>query len=394
MTGMELLDKIELVDPAYIEAADRRPRIWSRRWIRWCGAAACLGLAVACGVFALLRPNEEEKPFTTENIQDISVLSSAYGGILLAENLVYSDAENTVIQLRHTEDGDISNASSWDTLSVTAEYVDCNVVLNCSFHTSEETGTLEMPTEVIPYGDFQVFLYREEPTEHCEYIYRALFEYGGIAYSLSTQSNHPRDIYELLDIVIGVSPTADTHDPQDNYELPDTADSLSSTIDTGEEYETRLFSDILGYENYRISVDESTPYFYIWRYYAEIDGEMQCVADTSSYEHPGVYSIDLDDDGISEFITDTIYGDGAERVQVYRNHDGVIECSGLNQRYLYDNYSISFDGPIGSTAEKYDPQENVFVVTGPSRYGGTITVTISYNEQEAFTFLPYIPLLD
>ncbi|MDE5893543.1 MAG: hypothetical protein K2H45_11535 [Acetatifactor sp.] len=384
-----MLNKMELVNPAYIEAADRLPNIRGRRWIKWGSAAACLGLAAACSAFIFLHPNIEENPFTTENIEDISALSSAYGSTLLAENLVLSDAENATIQLRCKEGGDISDTSSWDTLSVTAEYVGCNVMLNCSFHAFENTGILEPPSEIIPYRDFQVFLYREEPTEYCEYIYRALFEYGGITYDLSTQSNHPQDIYELLDIVIGASPAADTPDSQDSSETSDMVDSVSPIIDE------RPFSDILGYENYRISVEESTPYFYIWYYYAEIDGEMQCVADTSAGSwHPGVYSVDLDGDGISEFITNTEYGDGAERVQIYRNHDGIIETSGLNERYLYDKYYISFDGAVWAVVTKFDPQENVFVITGPSRFGGTITINISYDEQEAFSFLPYTPLLD
>lgn len=366
-----MLDRMELADLAYVETADRRPDVRGRRRIRWGSVAACLGLAAACGAFVFLCPNIEENPFTTENIQDISALSSAYGSTLLAENLVFSDAENTTVQLRRMGDGDISDASSWDTLSVTAKYVDCNVVLNCSFHTSEETGTLDPPSEVIPYGDFQVFLYREEPTEYFEYIYRALFEYKGIAYDLSTQSNDSQGIYDLLDIVTGVSPT----------------------IDAEEDSQPRPFADILGYENYRISVEESSPYFYIWRYYVETDGETQCVAHTFGYDdHPGAYSVDLDGDGITEFITNCEYGDGAEEVYINRIHDGVIEQGYLDERYLEENFYLSLLGPAASIAERYDPQENVFVVTGPSRYGGTLTITISYEEQEAFKFLPYNPL--
>lgn len=117
-------------------------------------------------------------------------------------------------------------------------------------------------------------------------------------------------------------PAPETQGSQNDAEGPDSV--------ADEEYKDRPFSDILGYKNYRINVEESTPYFYIWSYYVEIDGEMQCVAHTSAYsKHPGVYSVDLDGDGISEFITNTEYGDGAQRVEIYRNNNGVIECSGL-----------------------------------------------------------------
>lgn len=367
MRGTELLDKMELTNPAYVQAADRRPGIRGRRLARWGGMAACLGLVVVSIVSVFLCPDVEENPFITEDIQDISILSSVYGSPLLVENLVSSDVENATVQLRLTGDGDISDSSNWDTLSVSAKYVDCNVVLNCSFHTSEEIGTLEPPSEIISYGDFQVFLYRKEPTEFFEYIYRALFEYGGISYDLSTQSNDSQGIYELLNVVIGFSPVA--------------------------EEEPRPFTDILGYKNYRISVEESQPNFYIWYYYAEIDGQEQCIADTSGhFEHPGAYSVDLDGDGIAEFITHCEYGDGVERVYINRIHDGMIEQGYLQQRYLEEKYYLSLMDMPSSIIEKYDPQENVFVITGPSKYGGMLTITISYEEQEAFGFLPYNPL--
>ena len=47
MRGNELLDKMELADPAYVEAADRKPLRKSRGWIPWAAAAACLCLLIA-----------------------------------------------------------------------------------------------------------------------------------------------------------------------------------------------------------------------------------------------------------------------------------------------------------------------------------------------------------
>lgn len=51
MRGDEFLDKLELVDPAYVEAADARPNKRKSTWVRW-GAAACIGLVLA-GVLAV-----------------------------------------------------------------------------------------------------------------------------------------------------------------------------------------------------------------------------------------------------------------------------------------------------------------------------------------------------
>ena len=50
MRGDELLDKMDLIDQKYVEAAESRPR--RRNWIKWGAMAACFGLAVA-GAFVL-----------------------------------------------------------------------------------------------------------------------------------------------------------------------------------------------------------------------------------------------------------------------------------------------------------------------------------------------------
>ena len=47
MRGNELLDKMELADPAYVEAADRKLLRKRRGWIAWAAAAACLCLLIA-----------------------------------------------------------------------------------------------------------------------------------------------------------------------------------------------------------------------------------------------------------------------------------------------------------------------------------------------------------
>ena len=47
MRGIELLDKMELIDPAYIEAADARPQKKRNVWLKWGAVAACLCLVIA-----------------------------------------------------------------------------------------------------------------------------------------------------------------------------------------------------------------------------------------------------------------------------------------------------------------------------------------------------------
>lgn len=58
MKGSELLDKMELVDPAYVEAADAAPRKARHKWMPWIAAAACL--CAAAGL--LLLPKGQQRP--------------------------------------------------------------------------------------------------------------------------------------------------------------------------------------------------------------------------------------------------------------------------------------------------------------------------------------------
>ena len=41
MRGNEFLDKMELIDPAYVEAADATPKKKKSVWVKWGAVAAC-----------------------------------------------------------------------------------------------------------------------------------------------------------------------------------------------------------------------------------------------------------------------------------------------------------------------------------------------------------------
>ena len=49
MRGNELLEKMELIDPAYVAAADAPPQRRKTHWLRWGVVAACLCLAIGAG---------------------------------------------------------------------------------------------------------------------------------------------------------------------------------------------------------------------------------------------------------------------------------------------------------------------------------------------------------
>ena len=60
VNGKELLRKMELIDPEYIEAADKIPRKKKKpiRWMQWTALAACIALTVFSGIMVIISPNE------------------------------------------------------------------------------------------------------------------------------------------------------------------------------------------------------------------------------------------------------------------------------------------------------------------------------------------------
>lgn len=59
MRGNELLEKMELIDPAYVAAADAPPKKRKTRWLRWGAAAACLCLVIG-GLWAAGKRGEPQ----------------------------------------------------------------------------------------------------------------------------------------------------------------------------------------------------------------------------------------------------------------------------------------------------------------------------------------------
>lgn len=378
MRGSELLDKMELVDPAYVQAADTVHGADSQglrgrgRWVRRAAAAAaCLCAAALCCLFVLQQTKTLNPTLIVEGIENVEELISLYGDTLLVEKLVSPDAENTTILLSHEETESLSDTSGWKTVSVSAQYPDYSVLMTCSFQGDEEHSAAPEPIDTLLYGDTAVLLYQDEPTTEFAYIYRAAFEYEGVFYDLSTRSNDPERIYELLDSVL----------------------SGSSAVKTEEAPQT--FASILGFSDYHVTVEESTPGFFIWRYYAEADGETKCIASMSGYVgvegDPEAYSTDLDNDGVTELICNTVYGTGAERVSVFRNNNGVIEEGLILEKELGTQFNMSLLWGSGSISEKYDPAQNAFVVTGPDEDGNPMTVSFLYD-LKFFYFYPYVSL--
>ena len=72
MRGDMLLEKMELIDPAYVEAADLKPHKKRFSWISWGAAAACLALMAFAG-FHFLPPDQ---PGQTSDLPLLSISES------------------------------------------------------------------------------------------------------------------------------------------------------------------------------------------------------------------------------------------------------------------------------------------------------------------------------
>lgn len=73
MRGNEFLDKMGLIDPAYVEAADAKPKKKKGVWVKWGAMAACLCLVVAGVLMAAGLRNASDIPVPNPDEFDIPV---------------------------------------------------------------------------------------------------------------------------------------------------------------------------------------------------------------------------------------------------------------------------------------------------------------------------------
>ena len=78
MRGRELLDTIENLNPAYIEAADEKPRVKKAGWLKWGATAACLAVVVLAGISMLPGNNTVQTSIggVMREYKNVSVASS------------------------------------------------------------------------------------------------------------------------------------------------------------------------------------------------------------------------------------------------------------------------------------------------------------------------------
>ena len=366
MREKRILELFNNANEEYINEAYPKNKKHHKYRISSIAMAASLGLFVIGGfsIFNFMQASNEEKYYAIS----LEEVSSAYEGVLLAENISFANADDTSILLRYNGDGLPLSSEDWKTLSVSASYENYDMTLNCAFNGESFTMNGEEPIDIIQYGDTNIQIYQGETTPEYELTYYAVFEYQNVYYELKTYSNDEKCIYEILQAVLG--------ETEEN----------SKTISNGE----HNFTEVLGYSDYYVTVEETMPGFIIQKYYIKEDGVETCIAQVFGYAvpEPEVYSKDLDGDGVNELICNCIYGTGAERVYVFRNNNGVIERGYLSYD-LWD--SIMFEGITnrGSSyiLENYIVETNTFEIEYPTDAGSK---TMVIEDMDMFEFEKFV----
>lgn len=366
MSEKRILELFNNVDENYIDEAS--PQNVKIRKFKFSpiAVAACLGLLLigGWGVSRFKQTPAEEKYYTT-NMDEVL---AAYDGELLAGKISYEDASDTNILLCYTGNDLPLSSDEWKTLSISASYEDYDMTLNCAFNGETFTVNEEKAIDTIQYGDTTIQIYQGETMPEFELTYYAVFEYQNVFYELKTYSNDKECIYEILRAVLGAN--------EKNFE----------SSSNGE----HNFTEVLGYSDYYVTVDQNVPGFIIQKYYAEVDGAEKCIAQVFGYAVPGpeVYSRDLDEDGMSELICNCIYGTGVRRVYIYHNNDGVIEIGRLSYDLLD---STMFPGITNMGAsyieENYIAETNSFEIVYPTETGFE---TIVIEDMDMFEFEEFV----
>ena len=366
MSEKRILELFNNVDEKYIdEASPQNVKIHKFKFSPIIVAAClCLLLIGEWGMSRFMPKPGEEKYYTT-NMDEVL---AAYEGELLIEKISYEGASDTNILLCYTGNDLPLSSDEWKTLSVSASYEDYDMTLNCAFNGETFITSGEKAIDTIQYGDTTIQIYQGETTPEFELTYYTVFEYQNVFYELKTYSNDKECIYEILQAVLGA-----------NEENPESTSN-------GE----HNFAEVLGYSDYYVTVEQTMPGFIIQKYYVEVDGVEKCIAQVYGYAvpEPEVYSRDLDGDGISELICNCMAGTGAERVNIFRNRDGVIEKGQLSYD-LWDETMFPGITNRGSSyiQENYIAETNTFEIVYPTETGSE---TIVIEDMDMFEFEEFV----
>jgi hypothetical protein len=124
----------------------------------------------------------------------------------------------------------------------------------------------------------------------------------------------------------------------------ETVTSEAPEEDDGISYVRRaMFGNALGYKRCYCELVSMGGNGFIWNLYNE-DREMIAMQFGYNDYEPHLYSADMDGDGTDELISCCIYGgDGAARIFVYRNNNGIIELGVFETDLNVYEYSMEYN---------------------------------------------------
>lgn len=435
MRGRELLEKMELVSPVYVDGADETPIIRAKRWPKAAVAAACLCL-VAWGAWGLSggfgrgmrhmagpgtsealseRPSETsserssqapDETLSPENGEAMAALRDVLAG---AAEFTHTGDPGGPVSLDISGLKDVYNPELPETAQIHMEFAVLDLDGDGVQEAVVKLGSAVTGFEILHYQDGTVcgslryirsfndlkadgtFWFSSSAADHG--FGRLSFDANGFAKTdkISYSQSGGPGFAENMTYVVDCKPATEAEFEAAEVEFFDkapaewrelTQENLAAVFGGGEPSDVASIApepcpDTLGFTNCMVCLKRE-PELTHWWYYTCEDGEYRLIAYTFGFgDQPDVYRADLDRDGIDELICNAEWTDGAREVLVYRSRDGVIEQGRIDSQYWKENGLEAVGYSI------YDPEQG-FIITANDPKDSGWTVTLQGLEHFAF----------
>lgn len=291
MRGNEFLDKMELIDPTYVEAADVKPKK-ERAWIRWGAMAACLGLIVFGTVAISMRnqePNSNDYPYNDHEVLDY--IGKSLGNIQTdADEIVFNEITDIDAYRKFNTLYEYENKPYYSTRTTVFDLLtsypvaDENDLLNIAIF--ERDGSIENCPN---YDDFLKFtekapiaanlimrVFERGDTSHADAYYNGSIDAAGISFRPTSTGN------SIATVVIGKDLSA--IDARFSNILPilqDTLGTENSSYIGAQEVSVHYF-----YQNRSFRGQKTEEAYQYYAYY-ERDGLQYLYQFSSNWSLPG-----------------------------------------------------------------------------------------------------------
>lgn len=154
------------------------------------------------------------------------------------------------------------------------------------------------------------------------------------------------------------------------YDIDQTTDislpSEDETFDAESNNDVLIYDDVLGLgscyieriENYSLGIERLL-------FVKSDDGRI--IADFGRWlnisDDEGYFFIDINGDGISELICNSQSADGAERVIVFQNNNGTIQCGLISEELILEKFNANWIDYPGALQERYDDSSGAISLT-------------------------------